>query len=91
MVTYFIIRPVIVKKGGNLIKTNYQLIGSNNITAMVRKDRTSKPESTSIDVKLLSLEPITLKTYQMRASCFSLDAPIIGDKKYNSNIVRVSL
>merc|ERR1712137_5676 len=83
-------KMVLVKKGGTPAITNYErLLGS--VPLEVEKQTRSEWQEKSIGsttASLLCLEPITLRSYQLRATCFSLDAPIIGDKRYSSNVLR---
>merc|ERR1711974_276391 len=54
---------------------------------MVNSDDSGKPTLTDISPRLICLEPVTLRSAQMRASCFFLDAPIMGDRRYKSSVV----
>lgn len=72
-----------MKKGGNAAITKYQTIASGNCTVMKREEKNSELKKTDVDVNLLCLDPITLKASQLRATCFFLDSPIMGDKRYN--------
>ena len=81
-------RMVLVQKGGQPAITSYQVLGAPDlIEAPAKASFSSKPEITKTSSSLICLEPLTLRSYQLRASCFALDAPIIGDQRYASPVI----
>ena len=69
---------VIVQRNGERVSTEYQLLAS--------KSQQFPGLENQIIVSLLALNPLTLRSYQIRASCFALNAPILGDSLYYSPV-----
>lgn len=69
---------VIVDRNGEKVSTEYQLLAS--------KSQKFAELANPIIISLMALNPLTLRAFQLRATCFSLNAPIIGDSLYYSPV-----